>query len=154
MTSGQTAEGARSFMLSNEVFLLPGLDIYSQMTYIVLKYCSSESNLPKLSELARLGRMEVKQAMKALQNLVELKILPHKVYRQLVDVFQDDRLSWAAKGLLAFCKDHPRISLKDLLELSGASGENEQTIRKALKELSECGYLEEYPEWNKIASSA
>ena len=151
MNSGQVSDITRNFTMTNEVFHLPGLDIYAQMTFIVLKGCSSESQLPELSELARLGRMSVKQTVKALQSLVELKILPHKLYRQMVDEYRDDRLSWAAKGLLTYCKQHPRIDIGDLLELSGDSGEDEQTIRKALKELREYGYLEEYPEWSKIA---
>ncbi|WP_274654791.1 hypothetical protein [Paenibacillus humicola] len=152
MNGGQSGDSARHFTLTNEVFQIPGLDIYAQMTFIVLKGCSTESHLPDVAELSRLGRMTVKQTTKALQSLVELKILPHKLYRQLVDVFRDDRLSWTAKGLLTYCGKHPQIKFSDLLELSGDSGEDEQTIRKALKELREYGYLEDYPEWQRIAN--
>ncbi|QYR21784.1 hypothetical protein KZ483_01705 [Paenibacillus sp. sptzw28] len=152
MADAQVNESARNFMLSNEIFQQPGVDIYAQMTYIVLKCYSSESYLPDLRVIAKHGRMNLKQVTKALQSLVELKILPHKIYRQMVGDFQDDRLSWAAKGLLTFCKEHPHVNLNDLLELSCESGEDEQSIRRALKELSQFGYLEEYPEWNKIAN--
>lgn len=152
MENGQAKDTARHFNLSDEIFRHPGMDIYTQMTFIILKCFSSESNIPGLSDIAKLGRMNLKQATKSLQNLVELKIVSHKVFRRMVGDFQDDRLSWAAKGLLTFCKEHPNISLNDLLELSSESGEDEHSIRKALKELSQYGYLEEYPGWNNIAN--
>lgn len=152
MSNEQANEGARNFTLSDDIFRLPGLDICSQMVFIILKSFASESNLPGLSDIAKLGRMTDKQTMKALQSLVELKILPHKLFRRMVGDFQDDRLSWAAKGLLIFCKENPQINLHDLLELAGQSGEDEHSIRKSLKELSQYGYLDEYPEWRQIAN--
>lgn len=152
MDNGQAKDAARHFNLSDEVFHHPGMDIYTQMTFIVLKCYSSESNMPGLSDIAKLGRMSLKQATKALQQLVELRIVSHKIFRRMVGDFQDDRLSWAAKGLLTFCKENPNINLDDLVELSSESGEDEHSIRKALKELYEYGYLEEYPVWSRIAN--
>jgi hypothetical protein len=140
------------FTMSDDIFLQPGLDIYTQMAYIILKNFSTESNIPELSDISKLGRMDVKQTMKALQSLVELKFLSHKVFRRMVGDFRDDRLSWAAKGLLVFCKDNPQINFQDLLELASESGEDEHSIRKALNELSQYGYLEQYPEWSQIAN--
>jgi DNA-binding MarR family transcriptional regulator len=138
--------------MSDDIFLQHGLDIYTQMAYINLKNFSAESNIPELSDISKLGRMDVKQTMKALQSLVELKFLSHKVFRRMVGDFRDDRLSWAAKGLLVFCKDNPQINFQDLLELASESGEDEHSIRKALNELSQYGYLEQYPEWSQIAN--
>ncbi|HTG71915.1 MAG TPA: hypothetical protein VL921_21860, partial [Candidatus Udaeobacter sp.] len=66
--------------------------------------------------------------------------------------FQDDRLSWAAKGLLTYCKEHRDITLSELLMLSDQSGEDEQSIRRALRELERNGYLEEFPELIKLAN--
>lgn len=152
MSSGQANEGTRSFTLSDEVFHQPGLDICAQMVYIILKCFATESNFPKVSDIAKLGRMDDKQTVKALQTLVELKILPLKLFRRMVGVFQDDRLSWSAKGLLMFCKENPRTELPNLLELASQSGENEQNIRASLQELSQYGYLDEYPEWLELAT--
>lgn len=152
MSNGQVIEGTRNFALSDDIFRQPGLDLCSQMVYIILKSFGSESNFPELSEIAILGRMTDKQAMKALQDLVELKILPHKLFRRMVGDFQDDRLSWAAKGLLLFCKENPHIHLHELLELTSQSGEDEHSIRNSLKELSQYGYLDEYPVWQQIAN--
>ncbi|WP_409343583.1 hypothetical protein [Paenibacillus sp. MBLB4367] len=152
MAGGQASESTRNFTISNEIFHQPGLDIYAQMTYIVLKCYSSESHLPQVADISRLGRMNDKQTMKGLQTLVEIKLLPVKVFRQMIGDFQDDRLSWAAKGLLTFCKEHPDTNIQQLLELSSESGEDEHSIRKALKELSQFGYLEDYPEWSKLAN--
>ncbi|MDD9270771.1 hypothetical protein ACFPES_27300 [Paenibacillus sp. GCM10023248] len=152
MDNGQTKEAVRHFSLSDDVFRYPGLDIYTQMTVIVLKCFSSESNFPELAEIAKLGRMNVKQVSKALQTLVEMKIISQKIFRRLVGDFQDDRLSWAAKGLLAFCKEHPQIQLDDLIEMSSESGEDETSIRMALRELYQFGYLDEYPVWSQIAN--
>ena len=152
MSNEQVNEGTRNFALSDDIFRQPGLDLCSQMVYIILKSFGSESNFPELSEIAILGRMTDKQTMKALQDLVELKILPHKLFRRMVGDFQDDRLSWAAKGLLLFCKENPHIHLHDLLELTSQSGEDEHSIRNSLKELSQYGYLDEYPVWQQIAN--
>jgi hypothetical protein len=152
MTSQPAAENPRNFMLSTEIFEHPNLDIYAQMVCIVLRAYSAESNLPTLKDLARQGRMNPKQATRALQSLVELKILPHKLFRQIIGDFADDRLSWAAKGILAYCKDHPQIGMKELLELSSQSGDDEQSIRKALRELKRYGYLEEFTELRQYAN--
>lgn len=150
MSNEPVNQNTREFAMSDDIFLQPGLDIYTQMVYIILKNFSTESNIPELSDISKLGRMNVKETMKALQSLVDLKLLSHKVFRRMVGDFRDDRLSWAAKGLLAFCKENPRINFQDLLELASESGEDEHSIRKALNELSQYGYLEQYPEWSQI----
>lgn len=152
MTEPKALDNGRPFSLSTDVFTHPGMDIYTQMAYIILKSFSSESSIPELSDIAKLGRMNQKQATRALQRLVELKIVSHKLFQRMVGYYQDDRLSWAAKGLLTFCNEQPHASLTDLLELSSESGEDEQSIRRALLELAQCGYLEEYPEWRQIAN--
>lgn len=152
MTVTQPTESKRNFMLSADIFERPGLDIYAQMAFIVMKSYTAESGIPTLDVLAQSGRMSVKQAVKALQDLVDLHVLPHRVFRQIVGDFADDRLSWAAKGILAFCKDHRNVTLNDIENLASQSADNEQTIRKALRELRDLGYLEEYPELKKTAS--
>jgi hypothetical protein len=140
----QIKESERMFMVSAEIFEYPRLDIYTQMVCIVLHL--HKNTLPTLEEIARQGRMSTKQVIGALQSLVDLKIISHKAFRQIIGEFADDRLSWTAKGLLAYCKKHPQARLQDLVELSSKSGEEEQHIRKAIKELDRYGYLEEFPE--------
>ncbi|NOV02671.1 hypothetical protein [Paenibacillus planticolens] len=152
MDNEQAREATRHFTVTDDLFRYPGMDIYTQMMVILLKCFSSESNIPELVDLARLGRMNLKQATKAMQNLVEMKIISQKMFRRMVGDFQDDRLSWAAKGLLAFCKEHPTIDINDLLDLSSESGEEESSIRRALTELHQYGYLDEYPAWSQIAN--
>ncbi|MFC5450593.1 hypothetical protein [Paenibacillus aestuarii] len=151
MSSEQVNESTRGYTHYEEIFRQPDLDIYTQMAYIVLKSTTSETHIPELKNISKLGRMSDKQMIKALQNLVELKILSNKFYRRMVGDFMDDRLSWAAKGLFLFCKDNPNIDLEELLEMACESGEDHQSIRKSLKELSDCGYLEEYPAWKRLA---
>jgi hypothetical protein len=152
MSNGQASESTRSFTLSDEIFRIPGLDIYSQMAFIVLKSLASESAIPEVSDISRLGRMDDKQTMKGLQSLAERKVISHKLFRRMVGDFQDDRLSWAAKGLLLYCKENPETNLHDLLDLAAESGEDEHSIRKALMELSQYGYLEEYPVLRQFAN--
>jgi hypothetical protein len=145
-------ESKRNFTLSTDIFHHPNLDIHSQMVYIVLASYLADSSLPKVQEVAKLGRMTAKQAVKALQSLVEHQLLPHKAFRQMVGEFADDRLSWAAKGLLAYFKQNPQIRWNELLELSSGSGEDEQSVRKALRDLKRFGYLDEYPELSRLAN--
>lgn len=144
-------DGGRHFMLSNDIFSHPEMDIYTQMAYIVLKFYSAESNIPELSDISKLGRMNRKEATKAMQRLVEHGILSDKLFQRIVGYYQDDRLSWTAKGLLSYCSERPNVQLSDLLELSSESGEDEANIRRALLELHQFGYLEEYPEWKRMA---
>ncbi|WP_308639406.1 hypothetical protein [Paenibacillus silvisoli] len=151
MSNEAQQSSARSFTVSSEIFSMPNLDIYAQMIYFVLSSFSSESMSVNVHELARKGRMTVKQAIKAMQDLTEQKLISHKVFRHLVGEFQDDRLSWAAKGLLTYCKEHPSITVSELLALSDQSDEDETTIRKALLELKHAGYFDDYPELRKIA---
>lgn len=148
-----TNDTARMITISEDIFQHPGLDIYSQMVYIVLRgYLTSEADAPEVSDVSKLGRMSEKQAIKALQKLVEAKILPNKLYRRMVGDFRDDRLTWAAKGLLHYCKSHPAIDMQTLLELVDESGEEEHDVRKALRELNQYGYLEEYPAWRRLVN--
>ncbi|WP_029423213.1 hypothetical protein [Alicyclobacillus macrosporangiidus] len=150
MAIEQTKEAEHVFMVSTEIFQHPGLDIYTQMVCIVLQSYKNESALPTLGDIARLGRMTTKQATGALQALVDLRILPHKIFRQIIGEFEDDRLSWTAKGLLAYCKTHPHVRLQDLVELSSKSGEDEHHIRNAIKELDRYGYLDDLPELKRV----
>jgi hypothetical protein len=46
MSNGQVSEGTRNFTLSDDIFRQPGLDLCSQMVYIILKSFGSESNFP------------------------------------------------------------------------------------------------------------
>ncbi|MNZ49457.1 hypothetical protein D3C78_672260 [compost metagenome] len=142
--------GIRNFTVSTEIFFKPNLDIYSQMIYFVLSSSTVETASLSINDIAKKGRMTTKQAIKAMQLLVDEQLIPHKLFRKMIGEFQDDRLSWAAKGLLTYCKEHGNLTLQDLIQLSEQSGENEQSIRKALAELDRNGYLEEYPELSKL----
>lgn len=152
MTNELIAGNIRNFTVSTEIFFKPNLDIYSQMIYIVLSSSTADSASLTINEVASKGRMTTKQAIKAMQALVDEHLIPHKLFRKMIGEFQDDRLSWAAKGLLTYCKEHRNITIAELLQLSDQSGENEQSIRKALVELDRNGYLEDYPELSKIAN--
>ncbi|WP_424767661.1 hypothetical protein [Paenibacillus sp. sgz302251] len=154
MTTEATASQIRNFTISTEIFFKPNLDIYSQMIYIVLSSSTADSTSLTLADVASKGRMTSKQAMKAMQALVDEQLIPHKLFRKMIGEFQDDRLSWAAKGLLTYCKEHKVTSLTELLLLSDQSGEDEQTIRRALSELSRNGYLEDLPELSRLANQA
>ncbi|MFS0728038.1 hypothetical protein [Paenibacillus sp. 1P07SE] len=154
MNNETSTSGVRNFTLSSDIFQRPDLDIYSQMMYFVLSSYATDAGMPVLKDVARKGRMTIKEAISAMQRLVELKLVPHKLFRQMVGEFQDDRLSWAAKGLLTYCKSQDNVSISGLLEMSDQSGEDEQSIRKALLELREHGYLEEYPALSRLASGS
>lgn len=61
----------------------------------------------------------------------------------------DDRLSWKAKGLLAYFLSKPdnwRIMIEDLIK---QSTDGEKAVRTGLKELELCGYLENIPQRNE-----
>jgi len=146
MTTETTPNGLRNFTVSTEIFFKQNLDIYAQMTYIVLSSSTSDAASLTIDEVAKKGRMTTKQAVKSMQALIQEKLIPHKLFRKMIGEFQDDRLSWAAKGLLTYCKEHPNITLSELLNLSDQSGEDENSIRKALAELERHGYFEELPE--------
>jgi hypothetical protein len=137
VTTGQ----ARQFTVS-EILTVPGLNIYEQMVCIVLSTYMQETaaTIPDVTELASLGRMTLQETLHALQGLVERKVLPHKVYREIVGDFRDTRLSWTAKGLLVYLEKQPRIQLDELLELSS---DDQTTIIEALRQLQSLGYLEE-----------
>lgn len=152
MNMEPTQSNLRNFTVSTEIFYKPSLDIYSQMIYIVLSASTTDTSSLTLSDVAKKGRMTEKQTIKAMQVLVDEQLIPHKLFRQLIGEFQDDRLSWAAKGLLTYCKENPEIGLTDLLLLSDQSGEDEETIRRALRELDRNGYLEPFPELSKLVS--
>jgi hypothetical protein len=152
MTTELSPSNVRNFTVSTEIFYNPSLDIYSQMIYIVLSSSTADSASLTIDEVAKKGRMTTKYAIKAMQALVDEQLIPHKLFRKMIGEFQDDRLSWAAKGLLTYCKEHKGITLPELLALSDQSGEDEQSIRKALMELERNGYLEEFPELSKLAN--
>ena len=152
MTTELTPSSVRNFTVSTEIFYNPNLDIYSQMIYIVLSSSTADSASLTIDEVAKKGRMTTKHAIKAMQALVNEQLIPHKLFRKMIGEFQDDRLSWAAKGLLTYCKEHREITLSELLMLSDQSGEDEQSIRRALRELERNGYLEEFPELIKLAN--
>lgn len=152
MTTELTPSSVRNFTVSTEIFYNPNLDIYSQMIYIVLSSSTADSTSLTIDEVAKKGRMTTKHAIKAMQALVNEQLIPHKLFRKMIGEFQDDRLSWAAKGLLTYCKEHRDITLSELLMLSDQSGEDEQSIRRALRELERNGYLEEFPELIKLAN--
>ncbi|MGO4545163.1 hypothetical protein AB4Z29_10215 [Paenibacillus sp. 2TAB23] len=152
MTTEITPGNVRNFTVSTEIFYNPSLDIYSQMIYIVLSSSTADTASLTLDEVAKKGRMTTKLAIKAMQSLVDEQLIPHKLFRKMIGEFQDDRLSWAAKGLLTYCKEHKEITLSELLTLSDQSGEDEQSIRKALMELERNGYLEEFPELSRLTS--
>ncbi|WP_141503543.1 hypothetical protein [Paenibacillus luteus] len=152
MTTELTPSNVRNFTVSTEIFYNPSLDIYSQMIYIVLSSSTVDSASLTIDEVAKKGRMTTKNAIKAMQALVDEQLIPHKLFRKMIGEFQDDRLSWAAKGLLTYCKENRGITLEELLALSDQSGEDEQSIRKAIMELEKNGYLEEFPELSKLAN--
>lgn len=152
MTTETLPSYTKNFTLSTEIFHKPSLDIYSQMIYIVLSSCTSDSTSITLHEVAEKGRMTEKQTIKALQVLADEQLIPHKLFRKMIGEFQDDRLSWAAKGLLTYCKEHRDITLADLISLSDQSGEDENSIRKAIAELERNGYLEDFPELGKMTT--
>lgn len=129
----------------HDFFKIPDLDIYQQMICIVLSALTSDKSVGTLSisEIASHGRMTSKQATSALQALVDKKILTHKAFREIVGDFGDDRLSWMAKGLLVFLKQHPRITFEELVELSGQSEDQEHALREGLNDLRRFGYLDE-----------
>lgn len=150
MNSIASSGQARQFTVS-EILTVPGLNIYEQMVCIVLSTYIQEtsSTIPDVSELASLGRMTFKETLHALQGLVERKVLPHKIYREIVGDFRDTRLSWTAKGLLIFLEKQPRVRLEELLELSN---DDQSAIMQALRDLQSLGYLEE--ECKRLLASA
>ncbi|WP_138753933.1 hypothetical protein [Paenibacillus sinopodophylli] len=152
MATDITHGNVRNFTISTEIFYNPSLDIYSQMIYIVLSSSTADTASLTLDEVAKKGRMTTKLAIKAMQSLVDEQLIPHKLFRKMIGEFQDDRLSWAAKGLLTYCKKHKEITLTELLALSDQSGEDEQSIRRAINELERNGYLEEFPELSKLTN--
>ncbi|CAG7644475.1 hypothetical protein PAESOLCIP111_04714 [Paenibacillus solanacearum] len=133
-----------SFSL-HDFFKIPDLDIYEQMVCIVLSTVTGEkSGIVSVADIAAYGRMSGRQAIGALQGLVEKKVLTSKAFREIVGDFGDDRLSWTAKGLLVYLKRHPRVTMEELAELSGQSGDEEQALLDALRALKQFGYLDEW----------
>lgn len=151
-TTEPAGAGARSFTVSSEIFANPHLDIYAQMIYIVLSSSAADSMSLSLSDMARKGRMTVKQVIKAMQELTDHKLISHKMFKHLIGEFNDDRLSWSAKGLLTYCKANPNASLDELLALSDQSSEDEHSVRRALQELKQSGYLDDFPDLKRIAN--
>ncbi|GCL70213.1 hypothetical protein [Paenibacillus naphthalenovorans] len=141
MTTLQQAHPPRHFSIQ-EILKVPGLDIYQQMVCVVLStYVNmAASGIPSVEEIAAQGRMSTKEATTALQQLAEQKVLPHKVFRDIVGDFGDNRLSWAAKGLLLYLQDHPRATLQELMDISA---NDKEAIRQELENLRRYGYIDE-----------
>ncbi|REE94565.1 hypothetical protein A8990_101361 [Paenibacillus taihuensis] len=151
-TESTTGAAPRSFTVSSEIFTNPHLDIYSQMIYIVLSSSAADSMSLTLTDMSRKGRMTVKQVIKAMQDLADHKLISHKMFKHLIGEFNDDRLSWSAKGLLTYCKANPNVSLDELLAKSDQSSEDEQSVKRALQELKQSGYLDDFPDLKRIAN--
>lgn len=133
----------------SEIFKVPDLDIYEQMVCLVLNHCvNNGTSLPTVAEVAGKGRMSSKEVAQALQNLVEKKIIPLRVFRDILGDYGDSRLSWAAKGLLLYLKQHEGNSLSELFEVSKDDTDN---ILMELKELHRLGYLDDHVIINELA---
>ncbi|UUZ84076.1 hypothetical protein LJK88_10140 [Paenibacillus sp. P26] len=132
MTLAQTGH-SRQLSVA-EILKVPDLNIYEQMICIVLSTYITEppSAPPSVSVLAGQGRMSFNEANEALQSLVERKILPHRIFREIVGDFGDNRLSWAAKGPLVFLQNHPRLSLDEPLQFSK---DDSHTVLSGLQDL-------------------
>lgn len=139
--TANTIANKRMISVNTELFELENLNIYELMAGLILSSYTNEPVPPALRELAQLGRMNDKQATNALQGLLDKGVLPNKVFRMILGNFGDDRLSWAAKGLLLYLKEHPDTNLSELFE---KSKDDETTIRFELEELKRYGYLDEF----------
>jgi hypothetical protein len=135
-----TIANKRTITINTELFELGNLNIYELMAGIILSSYTNEPVPPDLRELAQLGRMNDKQATNALQGLLDKGVLPNKIFRMILGNFGDDRLSWAAKGLLLYLKEHPDTNLAELFE---KSKDDETSVRFELEELKRYGYLDE-----------
>jgi hypothetical protein len=133
--------GSQPFTIS-EIFKVPDLDIYEQMVCFVLNSFVQDSGsaIPTVAEVAAKGRMTAQEATIALQNLVTKHVIPLKVFREIVGDYGDSRLSWAAKGLLVFLKNHQGKSLDELVELSK---DQRESLVAELEELRKLGYLDD-----------
>jgi hypothetical protein len=132
----------------SEIFKVPNLDVYEQMVCLVLNnFINNGTYQPTVAEVANKGRMSSKEATQALQNLVEKKIIPLKVFREILGDYGDSRLSWAAKGLLLYLKQHEGNTLSDLLEITMEDTDN---ILMELKELQRLGYLDDHAIINEL----
>jgi len=68
-------------------------------------------------------------------------------------MLEDPRLSFRAKGLLAFLLAHPGIDLSDKRLLTSVSLEGIDAVNTALKELEEAGYFRRIQESNEDGST-
>ncbi|PZE20513.1 hypothetical protein [Paenibacillus xerothermodurans] len=140
MPSLTPAAHSQSFTIS-EIFKVPELDIYQQMVCFVLNNViqAGSPTPPTVTEVAAKGRMSVQDATTALQSLSEKKLIPFKVFRDIVGDYGDRRLSWAAKGLLLYLNSHPGATVDEMVELSN---NDRDALQAELKELQKLGYLE------------
>lgn len=67
-------------------------------------------------------------------------------------MLEDPRLSFRAKGLLAFLLAHPGIDLSNKKHLTSVSLEGIDAVKTALKELEEAGYFRQIEESNEEGS--
>lgn len=141
MTSLPQANPTRHFSIQ-EILKVPDLDIYQQMVCMVLSTYinTAASGIPSIADIAVQGRMSIKETTTALQQLAEQKVLPHKVFRDIVGDFGDNRLSWAAKGLLLYIQEHPHATLQELLDMSM---NDKEVICQELEHLRRYGYFSE-----------
>jgi uncharacterized phage protein (TIGR02220 family) len=57
----------------------------------------------------------------------------------------DERLSWKAKGIVAYMLSMPDDWKFYVTELSGHAKDGEDSLRSGIKELKKCGYIKRYP---------
>lgn len=150
MSVNEQAVSTRHFAVYRDLLSIPDLDIYSQMACIILQAYANDAVAPTLAQIARDGRMTTKQASRALQKMVDAKLISQKAFKEIIGEFGDDRLSWAAKGILVFIKRNPETTFKDLLQLAEQSGEDERSIRLAWAQLERHGYLQAETGENRV----
>ncbi|MFE5318067.1 hypothetical protein ACFQ88_05060 [Paenibacillus sp. NPDC056579] len=142
MSNVSHANHPQPFTIS-EIFKVPELNVYEQMVCIVLSsMLQSGASHPTVADIAGIGRMSSKQTSEALQSLVEKRVIPLRVFRDILGDYGDSRLSWAAKGMLVYLKQHEGNTLSDLYEVSNDDADH---IMMELKELQRFGYLDEHP---------
>ena len=57
----------------------------------------------------------------------------------------DERLSWKAKGIIAYMLSMPDDWKFYVKELSDHAKDGEDSLRSGIKDFKECGYLKRYP---------
>lgn len=86
-----------------------------------------------------------KETMSGIIRVVKNKDNPYVMMNKLF--LSDSRMSFKAKGVLAYLLSKPdnwKVIVKDLIN---QSTEGEKAVYSALRELKKCGYLKKYPVW-------